>query len=252
MNTTIDKKEIDFFSKLTNEWWDLDGPLSSLHKFADVRIEFILRNIKRITKNLSNQSLKRLNCIDVGCGGGILSERLSRLVGNVTGIDNSKNLIDIAKNHSKKSKLNINYQCISTSNFLLKHKNTKFDIVVASEVIEHVDNRKIFLSDLSNMAKNGGLIIITTINKSIPSVVFAKYFAEDIIKIIPKGTHDINKFVRPKKLIDEGKNCRIFFDDLVGFSPNFSISSILSRRIKNFTITSNPTINYGLAGLKIN
>ena len=106
MNTTIDKKEIEFFSKLTQDWWDINGPVSSLHKFADARIEFIISNIIRITSYSENSPLKNLNCIDVGCGGGIISERLERLGGEVTGIDTTKKLIQIAKSHAKKNRLN--------------------------------------------------------------------------------------------------------------------------------------------------
>ena len=122
MNTTIDKKEIEFFSKLTQEWWDTNGPLSSLHKLADVRIEFILRNIVRITEYSKILPLKNLECIDVGCGGGIISERLNRLGGIITGIDTSEQALNIAKDHAKKSRLNINYKHISTSSFIKKTK----------------------------------------------------------------------------------------------------------------------------------
>ena len=251
MNTTIDRKEIEFFSKLTQEWWDINGPISSLHKFADARVEFILSNIIRITSYSKILPLKNIKCIDVGCGGGIISERLKRLGGEVTGIDTTSKLIEIAKSHAKKSRLNINYQCVSTSNFIKKFKYKKFDLVIASEVIEHVDNRKQFISDLSNLTKNGGLVVITTLNNSIPSIMLAKFFAENVLRIIPKGTHDINKFISPQQLINEANQHNIFFDDIVGFAPNFSISSILKRKINGFKITSNPAINYGVAGLKI-
>ena len=252
MNTTIDKKEIEFFSNLSEHWWNVDGPLSSLHKLADVRIEFILRNIARITEKSKVLPLQNLECIDVGCGGGILSERLKRLGGNITGIDSSKQSIDVANDHAKKSNLKIKYECISTSKFLKKYNNLKFDVVIASEVIEHVNNRSKFLSDLSNLLKDRGLIIITTLNKSFPSIILAKIFAENILKIIPKGTHDVEKFVTPEKLIYEAKQHNIIFDDLVGFAPIFSLKSIFERKIKRFKIITNPIINYGIAGLKIN
>ena len=252
MNTTIDKKEIEFFSNLSKHWWDLDGPLGSLHKLADVRIEFILRNITRINQKSRILPLQYLKCIDVGCGGGILSERLKRLGGNITGIDTSKEAIDVANAHAKKGKLEINYEYISTSKFLKKYNNLKFDVVIASEVIEHVNDRSKFLSDLSNLLKDGGLIIITTLNKSFPSIMLAKIFAENILKIIPKGTHDVEKFVTPEKLTYEAKQHNIIFDDLVGFAPIFSLESFFSRKIKKFKIVTNPIINYGIAGLKIN
>ncbi len=251
-NTTIDEKEIEFFSNLSKHWWNVDGPLGSLHKLADVRIEFILRNISRVAKKKNLLPLQSLKCIDVGCGGGILSERLKRLGGNITGIDTSNQAIDVAKEHAKKGNLKINYKCISTSKFLQSYKNLKFDVVIASEVIEHVNNRAKFLSDLSDLLKDGGLLIITTLNKSFASIILAKFFAENIFKIIPKGTHDIEKFITPEKLTYEAKKYNIILDDLVGFAPIFSLKSIFSKKIKRFELISNPVINYGIAGLKIN
>ena len=252
MNTTIDKKEIEFFSKFNKEWWDLEGPLAALHKLTDSRVKFVLRNVSRITEEKNLYPLLNLKCIDIGCGGGILAERLKRLGGNVTGIDISKKAIKVATDHAKKSKLDIHYECNSTSSFLKKNKRIKFDIVIASEVIEHVENRLKFLSDLSKIVKDNGLVILTTLNKSITSAIFGKFLAENFLKIIPQGSHDIEKFVAPETLVKEGKKFNIYFDDLVGFAPTFTISSFFKRKIHSFKTTSYPIVNYGIAGLKIN
>ncbi len=251
MNTTIDKKEIDFFSNLSREWWNLDGPLSSLHQLTDVRIKFILRNALRINKDYESLPLKNLKCLDVGCGGGILAERLSRLGGNVTGIDASLNAINVAKFHGEKSRLDIDYECTSISNYLIK-KNKKFDLIIASEVIEHVNNRMLFMYELSKLAKLGSLIIITTINRNFVSNFFAKFVAENFLNLIPKGTHDINKFVSPETLVKEGKKFGIIFDDIAGFLPSVSLKTILNKKIDGFSLSSNSIINYGIAGIKIN
>ena len=240
-----------FFSKFHKEWWDVEGPLSALHKLTDSRVKFILRNTSRITSNKNFYPLSELKCIDIGCGGGILSERLRRLGGNITGIDVSKKAIKVAIEHAKKSNLDIHYECNSTSSFLKKHKHTKYDVVIASEVIEHVDNRIKFLSDLSKIAKENGLVILTTLNKSIISTIIGKFLAEDLLKIIPPGSHDVEKFVAPKQLMKEGKKFNIFFDDLAGFSPTFTLSSIFKKKIHGFRTTSNPLVNDGIAGLKI-
>ena len=149
MTNTVDKKEIEQFSELSNKWWDLSGPFSALHKMSNARIEFIKQNVTRILDKdkIKVNLLKDLNCLDVGCGGGILTEKLKRLGANVTGIDASKNSIEIAKKHAKKSRLEIDYKCITTSKLLeIKADKVinKFDLVIASEVIEHVNNRKIF------------------------------------------------------------------------------------------------------------
>ena len=150
MTNTIDQKEIEQFSLISNKWWDKTGPFAALHKMSNARIEFIKRNSKRIVdkKQTETQSLKGLNCLDVGCGGGILSEPLKRLGATVTGIDASDKAIEIAKEHSLKSRLNINYICTNTSELIESKKEnfiSKFDIVIASEVIEHVNNRGKFL-----------------------------------------------------------------------------------------------------------
>ena len=139
MTNTVDVKEIEQFSLLSNKWWDKSGPFSALHKLSNARIEFIKNNASRIIshKNLEVKFLEGIECIDIGCGGGILSERLSRLGARVTGIDASESSINVAKEHSFKSRLEIDYKCLTTSELLRSKKNkflNKFDIVVASEV----------------------------------------------------------------------------------------------------------------------
>ena len=251
MNTTIDKKEIDFFSNLSQEWWNLDGPFASLHKFTDARVQFILRNVRRINNKTDSSPLSGLTCLDIGCGGGILAERLSRLGGKVTGIDLSQKAINVAKYHSFKSGLKIKYECSSVSNYLTK-KTNKFDLIIASEVIEHVINRRLFLSEMSKLGNLGTLVVITTINKTFASKFFAKFVAEYLLNLIPKGTHDTEKFVSPDKLIKEGGQYGIIFDDLAGFVPEINIKNIRDKQIDKFSLSTNSSINYGIAGLKTN
>ena len=134
MTNTVDKREIEQFSSLSNKWWDISGPFSALHKMSNARIEFITQNATRIFKkdNIGVNLLNGLNCLDIGCGGGILSEKLRRLGANVTGIDASKSSIDIAKEHAKKSRLDINYKCITTIELLETKEEkalNKFDLV---------------------------------------------------------------------------------------------------------------------------
>ena len=171
MTNTVDKKEIEQFSLLSNQWWNKSGPFSALHKMSNARIEFIKISASRILNHLNNQHeyLNGIKCLDVGCGGGILSERLARLGATVTGIDASENAIKIANEHATKSRLKINYRCMSTGDLLNSNKKflNNFDLVIASEVIEHVNNRNLFLSDISNLCRSGGIIIFTTINKSL-------------------------------------------------------------------------------------
>ena len=256
MTNTVDKREIEQFSSLSNKWWDMSGPFSALHKMSNARIEFITRNATRIlTKdNMAINLLNGLNCLDIGCGGGILSEKLRRLGANVTGIDASKSSIDIAKEHAKKSRLEINYKCITTSELLEIKKEkalNKFDLVIASEVIEHVYDRRIFLSDISNLCRPGGLVIFTTINNSFLGILLGKYFAENIFKILPLGTHEVEKFISPENLAIEAEQHGIILDSFTGFAPTFRLKNIINKEIGNFKLSSNIQVNYGAAGIKL-
>ena len=256
MTNTVDVKEIEQFSLLSNKWWDTSGPFSALHKLSNARIEFIKNNASRIICNEKTETkfLEGIECIDIGCGGGILSERLSRLGAKVTGIDASENSINVAKEHSFKSRLEINYKCITTSKMLKDKKNkflNKFDIVIASEVIEHVNERKIFLSDVSKLCRSGGLVVFTTINKSILGVLLGKYFAENILKVIPKNTHDPRKFISPQQLSTEAEEYNIILDNFVGFIPSIKIQNIIKKEFGDFKLSSNIDVNYGAAGIRL-
>ncbi|MDC1375574.1 bifunctional 2-polyprenyl-6-hydroxyphenol methylase/3-demethylubiquinol 3-O-methyltransferase UbiG [bacterium] len=256
MTNTIDQKEIEQFSSISNKWWDRTGPFAALHKMSNVRIEFIKRNAKRIIdkKQTEFKLLSGLNCLDIGCGGGILSEPLKRLGAVVTGIDASDKAIEIAKEHSLKSRLNITYKCTNTSELIESKKEnsiSKFDIVVASEVIEHVNNREKFLSDISKLSRPGGLIVFTTINNSFLGIALGKYFAEHVIKVVPKNTHDHKKFISPHNLAYEAEQHNIILDDFTGFVPTFNTRNILNKEFGNFRLSPNLEINYGAAGLNL-
>ena len=255
MTNTADKREIEQFSFLSNRWWDKSGPFSALHKMSNARIEFIKNNASRIIsdKKIGTKFLDELECLDIGCGGGILSERLSRLGAKVTGIDASESSINVAKEHSLKSRLEIDYKCITTSEMLKSEKKTlnKFDIVIASEVIEHVNERKIFLSDISKLCRSGGLVVFTTINKSFLGILLGKYFAENILKVVPKNTHDPKKFISPEKLTSEAEKHNIILDNFVGFIPRIKIQNIIKREFGDFILSSNINVNYGAAGIKL-
>ena len=256
MTNTADIREIEQFSLLSNRWWDKSGPFSALHKMSNARIEFIKNNATRIINNEKTETkfLDGLECLDIGCGGGILSERLSRLGARVTGIDASESSINVAKQHSIKSRLKINYRCITTTDLLKNEKEkflNKFDIVIASEVIEHVNERNIFLSDISKLSRSGGLIVFTTINKSFLGILLGKFFAENILKVVPKNTHDPNKFISPQKLSSEAEEHNIILDNFVGFVPTLKINNILKKEFGDFRLSSNIDVNYGAAGIRL-
>ncbi len=256
MTNTVDEREIEQFSLLSNKWWDKSGPFAALHKLSNARVEFIKNNASRVIshKKTETKFLEGLKCLDIGCGGGILSERLSRLGAIVTGIDASESSINAAKEHSFKSRLEIDYKSLTTGELLKSKKDkflNKFDIVIASEVIEHVNERKIFLSDVSKLCRPGGLVVFTTINKSFLGVLLAKFFAEDILKVVPKKTHDPNKFISPQELSSEAEEYNIILDNFVGFVPSIKINNIMKREFGDFILSSNTDVNYGAAGIRL-
>ena len=199
MSTTINKEEIQKFSRLADEWWDVDGKFKPLHMFNPIRIEYITENIKKhfkIKKDSAN-FLKGLNILDIGCGGGLKSEPMARLGANVTGIDASEKNVKIAKLHSEKSGLKINY--INTSPEKLDDLE-KFDIILNLEIIEHVDNVNLYVKSCNKLLKKNGLMFTATLNRSFLSYIKAIIGAEYILRWLPIGTHDWNKFIKPEEL----------------------------------------------------
>ena len=196
--TTINKKEIEKFSKIADEWWDPNGKFKPLHKFNPIRIQYIKENIiKNFNLPKNNEPLSGINILDIGCGGGLLSEPMSRLGASVTGIDASEKNIQIAKLHSKKNKLKINYICSSPERINVKKK---FDVILNMEIVEHVEDIELFLKSSSNLLKKNGLMFIATINKTLKSYIFAIVGAEYILRWLPIGTHEWEKFVKPEDL----------------------------------------------------
>ena len=219
MSTTINKEEIQKFSKLADEWWDVNGKFKPLHMFNPVRIEYITENIKKqfnIKKEKSN-FLDGIRILDIGCGGGLISEPMARLGATVTGIDASEKNINIANLHSKKSGLKINYFNASPENFEV---TDKFDVILNLEIVEHVDDVNLYVKSCFKLLKKNGLMFTATLNRSFTSYVKAIIGAEYILRWLPIGTHDWNKFIKPEeleKLLNQEKFSTI---DLKGLSFN--------------------------------
>ena len=166
-NNTINKKEIEKFSKMAEEWWNPNGKFKPLHKFNPIRIKYIKENILNDFKiTQSHTPLKGLNILDIGCGGGLLSEPMARLGANVIGIDASSKNIKIAKHHLKKSKLNIKYYNASPENFKYK---SKFDVVLNMEIVEHVQDVNIFINQTAKFLNKSGIMFIATLNQTLKS-----------------------------------------------------------------------------------
>ncbi len=213
-SNTINKKEIEKFSKMASQWWNPNGKFKPLHKFNPVRIKYIKDGIiKHFKIKSSTQPLKRINILDIGCGGGLLSEPMCRLGANVVGIDASKNNIETAKFHAKKNSLKIDYLCSSPE--VLKTKK-KFDVILNMEIIEHVENVNFFIKKSSELLKKNGLMFVATLNKTFKSYVFAIVGAEYILQWLPIGTHDWERFIKPEDLIKISKKNRLELKKLDG------------------------------------
>jgi len=239
MTTTINKEEIQKFSKLADEWWDVNGKFKPLHMFNPIRIEYITDKIKQHFKiNADNLNyLKGLNILDIGCGGGLISEPMARLGGRVTGIDASEKNIKVAKIHAKKNELKINY--LNKSPEELENKD-KFDIILNLEIVEHVDNVGLYIESCYNLLKKDGLMFTATLNRSFMSYLKAIIGAEYIMRWLPIGTHDWNKFLKPEELEKELQDKKFSMVEIKGleFNPFLNKWRKSNNLSVNYIITS--------------
>jgi len=233
-NNTINKKEIEKFSKIAEEWWNPEGKFKPLHKFNPMRISYIKENIIKTFKiNQKKNPLKNIKILDVGCGGGLLSEPMCRLGAEVTAIDASEKNINIAKLHSKKNNLKIEYICTSPEK--LKSKN-KFDVVLNMEIVEHVEDVNFFLKSCSNLMKKNGIMFVATLNKTLKSYIFAIVGAEYVLRWLPIGTHEWDKFIKPDELIKILKENNLNLDRIDGMKFNLLIDK--------WDISNDKSVNY--------
>jgi len=197
--TTINKEEIQKFSNLSDEWWDVKGKFKPLHMFNPIRIEYIVEKIKqhldRDDENINY--FQDLKILDIGCGGGLISEPMARLGATVTGIDASNKNIEVAKLHSKKSNLKIRYLNKSPEQL---NEIEKFDVILNLEIVEHVADVNLYINSCFKLLKKGGIMFTATINRTLTSYFKAIIGAEYILRWLPIGTHDWNKFIKPEEL----------------------------------------------------
>ena len=217
-NNTLDKKEIEKFSKIAEEWWNPTGKFKPLHKFNPIRIKYIKDNLINDFDLINKKKpLDGLKILDIGCGGGLLSEPMARLGAKVTGIDPIKKNIEIAKHHLKRSKLDIKYFNFSPEKF---KSNNKYDVILNMEIVEHVENVDFFIKQSAKFLKKSGIIFIATLNQTLKSFLFAIVGAEYILKWLPIGTHDWQKFIKPAELIAICKKNSLNLKSLDGISFN--------------------------------
>ena len=233
-NSTINKKEIEKFSRMAEEWWNPSGKFKPLHKFNPIRIAYIRDNIIETLK-LKDKSkpLEKIKILDIGCGGGLLAEPMCRMGAQVTGIDASEKNINIAKLHAKKDNLKIKYYCASPENFKI---NNKFDVILNMEIVEHVQDVNFFLQSCSKLLKSHGIMFVATLNKTLKSFFFAIVGAEYVLKWLPIGTHEWDKFIKPNKLVDILEKSNLKLDKLDGMKFNLITDE--------WKLSSDKSINY--------
>ena len=231
---SVNSKEIEKFSKIAEEWWDPKGKFKPLHKFNPTRIMYIKENIIETLKlDKKKSSLKKLKILDIGCGGGLLSEPMCRLGAEVTAIDASERNIKVAKLHAKKNNLKINYICTLPEKMKVKNH---FDVILNMEVVEHVNDVDFFLKSCSKLLKKNGIMFVATLNKTLKSYIFAIVGAEYILRWLPIGTHEWEKFLKPEKLIAILKKNNLNLDRIDGMQFN-----ILTDKWK---LSADKSVNY--------
>ena len=231
---SINKKEIEKFSRIAEEWWNPNGKFKPLHNFNPIRIKYIKDNIvKDFNIKNSSKPFKNIKILDIGCGGGLLSEPMRRLGANVVGIDASAENIKVAKFHAKKNKLKIDYKVASPEKLKTK---IRFDVILNMEIIEHVEDVNFFIKESSKLLKKNGIMFVATLNKTLKSYIFAIMGAEYILKWLPIGTHDWEKFIKPDDLVSISKKNNLVLKNLDGMQFNILDNS--------WSISADTSINY--------
>ena len=227
----IDEKEINNFDSFAHEWWNKRGPYKLIHNLTPLRLDYIQKHL----------DIKNSNILDIGCGGGILAEELTDKGANVTGLDASKKTIKIANDHAKEKGFNINYLNTSLEEHIKKN-NQKYDGIVCFELIEHVPDQLKLIQDISSICKKGTRVFLSTINRNIISFALAKIMAEYILNIVPEGTHQYKKFIKPSELAKMLEMADLNIDNIKGVKLNpFDYS---------FTYSSITKINYFMTATK--
>jgi len=197
---TVDPREIERFSALAQEWWNPAGKFRPLHKFNPVRVEYVKRKAcEHFGRDfIDPQALAGLRILDIGCGGGLLSEPLARMGAEVVGADASETNVEVARLHGESSGMRIDYRCTTAEALAAEGQN--FDMVLAMEIIEHVADVGLFLDALTKLTRPGGLLLVATINRTMKAWALAIVAAERILRWLPRGTHEYEKLIRPEEI----------------------------------------------------
>ncbi len=224
-NSNVDPSEIAKFSHSAAHWWDAEGELKTLHAINPLRLNYINQIVPLAGKTV----------IDIGCGGGILSESMAKLGANVTGIDMSKAALDVAKLHRHESGIDINYQ-LTTAEEMAAQQPGQYDVVTCLEMLEHVPDPTSVIAAAAKLAKPDGHVFFSTLNRNAKSYLFAILGAEYILNLIPKNTHDFAKFIRPSELSDWARKAGLHMVDMTGLGYN--------PLTKKYFLTDDISVNY--------
>ena len=218
--TTIDPLEHEKFSKLAEEWWDPNGKFKTLHKFNPTRIGFIREKIINHFNISADEKkpFKNIKLLDIGCGGGLLSEPMAKLGAKVTGLDVVEKNIKTASTHAESQGLNINYVHSTVED--ISEKKAKFDVILNMEVIEHVSDVNLFINSCSKVLSSNGIMVFASLNRTLISYGLAIIGVEYILGWLPKGTHDWSKFITPDELKIFFSSNELKIDEIIGMKYN--------------------------------
>lgn len=218
--TTVDPDEIERFAAMAQDWWDPDGPMKPLHRLTPARMRYLADRLARHSgRGAGAASLTGLSVLDIGCGGGLVSEPLARLGADVIGVDAAAKNIEAARMHAAEAGLKIDYRHGTAE--ALAEAGESFDAVLALEIIEHVADPPLFVRSLASLVKPGGLVVFSTLNRTAKSFALAIVGAEYVLGWVPRGTHAHDKFVKPSELARWCREAGLEVTDLTGlvYSP---------------------------------
>lgn len=233
---TVDPREVEFYSRLADTWWDLDGPFWPLHKLNELRVEYIKQKLCQHfdRSSAASRPLEGLRVLDVGCGGGILSESMARLGASVTGIDVVDKNIRIASLHATQHGVDVDYRTATAAE--VAASGAVFDVVLNMEVVEHVADVELFMCDCTRLTSEDGVMLVATINRTLLAWLFAIVGAEYVLRWLPRGTHRWSMFQKPDDIAAHLKKGELAVKDTVGVAVN-----PFTRR---FRITASSAVNY--------
>lgn len=227
MQANVDQAEINKFSELASKWWDTEGEFKPLHQINPLRIQFVADQA---------QGLFDKRILDVGCGGGILAEAMAAQGAQVSGIDMAEASLEVAKLHGLESGIKVDYQCL-TAEQMASEQPTSFDIVTCMEMLEHVPEPDSVVRACADLVKPGGLVFFSTLNRNLKSYLMAIVGAEHILKLVPKGTHEHSKFIKPSELLGWIDNTNLNAQKITGLHMNPLLGSF-------YLSDSNVDVNY--------